>query len=67
MATRRWSKALGTDIHEVRMETNAHNVTLLFSWDGVIRVMPSGRPGFGPRGLVCPVAVERAARRRPAV
>ncbi|WP_420711461.1 hypothetical protein [Streptomyces sp. NRRL F-3307] len=42
MATRRWSKALGADVHEVRMKTNAHNVTLLFSWDGVIRVMPRG-------------------------
>jgi hypothetical protein len=30
-ATRRWSKALGVDFHEVRMETNAHNLTLLFS------------------------------------
>lgn len=30
-ATRRWSLALGIDFHEVRMETNAHNLTLLFS------------------------------------
>lgn len=30
-ATRRWSKALGIDFHEVRIETNAHNLTLLFS------------------------------------
>jgi hypothetical protein len=30
-ATRRWSKALGIDFHEVRIETNTHNLTLLFS------------------------------------
>jgi hypothetical protein len=30
-ATRRWSKALGIDFHEIRIETNAHNLTLLFS------------------------------------
>jgi hypothetical protein len=30
-ATRHWSNALGVDFHEVRMETNAHNLTLLFS------------------------------------
>ncbi|MFJ8554141.1 YxiG-like protein [Streptomyces sp. NPDC093676] len=30
-ATRRWSKTLGIDFHEVRMETSAHNLTLLFS------------------------------------
>jgi hypothetical protein len=30
-ATRHWSKALGIDFHEVRIETNAHNLTLLFS------------------------------------
>lgn len=30
-STRRWSKALGIDFHEVRFETNAHNLTLLFS------------------------------------
>lgn len=30
-ATRRWSKAVGIDFHEVRIETNAHNLTLLFS------------------------------------
>ncbi|MFE0464164.1 hypothetical protein ACFW1A_33415 [Kitasatospora sp. NPDC058965] len=30
-ATQRWSTALGIDFHEVRIETNAHNLTLLFS------------------------------------
>ncbi|MFF2571005.1 hypothetical protein [Streptomyces sp. NPDC058084] len=30
-ATCRWSKALGSDFHEVRIETNAHNLTSLFS------------------------------------
>ncbi|MGK5642597.1 YxiG-like protein [Streptomyces sp. URMC 126] len=30
-ATRRWSKAVGIDFHEVRLETNAHNLTLVFS------------------------------------
>ncbi|WP_329128907.1 hypothetical protein OG552_01650 [Streptomyces sp. NBC_01476] len=30
-ATQRWSKALGIDFHEVHLETNAHNLTLLFS------------------------------------
>lgn len=29
--TRHWSTALGVDFHEVRIETNAHNLTLLFS------------------------------------
>ncbi|MGM9385061.1 YxiG-like protein [Streptomyces antibioticus] len=28
---RRWSEALGIDFHEVRMETNAHTLTLVFS------------------------------------
>ncbi|MEU2296874.1 YxiG-like protein [Streptomyces antibioticus] len=30
-AGRRWSEALGIDFHEVRMETNAHTLTLVFS------------------------------------
>lgn len=30
-ATRRWSTAVGIDFHEVRIETNAHNLNLLFS------------------------------------
>nr|WP_234337906.1 hypothetical protein [Streptomyces sp. NRRL WC-3725] len=44
-ATRRWSKALGIDIHEVRMETNAHNVTLLFS-DLQVSEVPVGYAPF---------------------
>ncbi|MFF2214437.1 YxiG-like protein [Streptomyces antibioticus] len=28
---RRWSEVLGIDFHEVRMETNAHTLTLVFS------------------------------------
>ncbi|WP_455432012.1 YxiG-like protein [Streptomyces smyrnaeus] len=30
-ATRRWSTAIGIDSHDVRIKTNAHNLTLLFS------------------------------------
>lgn len=30
-ATRRWSKAVGIDFHEVHVETTAHDVKLLFS------------------------------------
>jgi hypothetical protein len=30
-AARRWSKAVGIDFHEVRIETNAHDLTLIFS------------------------------------
>ncbi|MEJ8632464.1 hypothetical protein [Streptomyces sp. MS2.AVA.5] len=30
-ATRRWSEAVGIDFHEVRVETNAHNLALVFS------------------------------------
>ena len=30
-AARRWSKAVGIDFHEVHIETNAHDLTLLFS------------------------------------
>jgi hypothetical protein len=26
-----WSDALGTDFHEVRMESNAHDVSLVFA------------------------------------
>ncbi|MFH9084750.1 hypothetical protein [Streptomyces sp. NPDC017673] len=44
-ATRRWSKALGIDIHEVRIETNAHNLTLLFS-DLQMSEVPVGHAPF---------------------
>ncbi|OSP29001.1 hypothetical protein B7767_40015 [Streptomyces sp. 13-12-16] len=44
-ATRRWSKALGVDFHEVRIETNAHDVTLLFS-DLQVSEVPVGYAPF---------------------
>lgn len=44
-ATRRWSKALGIDFHEVRTEANAHNVTLLFS-DVQVSEVPVGYAPF---------------------
>ncbi|CAG6394845.1 hypothetical protein NMG29_33015 [Streptomyces cocklensis] len=28
--TRRWTQAVGIDFHEVRLETNAHSLTLVF-------------------------------------
>ncbi|MET7440948.1 hypothetical protein [Streptomyces sp. NPDC005568] len=40
-ATRRWAQALGIDFHEVRIETNAHRLTLLFS-DLQISEVPDG-------------------------
>ncbi|MFF1926519.1 hypothetical protein ACFVW8_38895 [Streptomyces sp. NPDC058221] len=44
-ATRRWSTALGIDFREVRMETNAHNLTLLFS-DLQVTEVPVGYTPF---------------------
>ncbi|MFE5140651.1 hypothetical protein ACFRDV_23700 [Streptomyces fagopyri] len=44
-ATRRWSKALGIEFREVRMEANAHNVTLLFS-DLQVSEVPIGYAPF---------------------
>ncbi|MEU9297628.1 hypothetical protein [Streptomyces sp. NPDC048266] len=44
-ATRRWAKALGIDFHKVRMETSAHNVTLLFS-DLQVSQVPVGYAPF---------------------
>lgn len=44
-STRRWSNALGIDFHEVRLESNAHNVTLLFSELQVSEV-PAGYAPF---------------------
>ncbi|MFE0099873.1 hypothetical protein [Streptomyces sp. NPDC059009] len=44
-ATRRWSKALGIDFHEVSVETNAHNLTLLFS-DLQVSEVPVGYAPF---------------------
>ncbi|WP_329537250.1 hypothetical protein OG568_53115 (plasmid) [Streptomyces sp. NBC_01450] len=43
--TRRWSKALGIDFHEVRIETNAHNLALLFS-DLQVSEVPVGYAPF---------------------
>lgn len=42
-AARRWAEALGIDTHEVRMETHAHNVTLLFSDRQVLRKVREAR------------------------
>lgn len=44
-ATRRWSNALGIDFHEVRIETNAHNLTLVFS-DLEVTEIPVGYAPF---------------------
>ncbi|MGW0853781.1 YxiG-like protein [Streptomyces sp. NPDC002690] len=56
-ATRRWTEAVGIDFHEVRMETNAHDLTLLFS-DLEVCEVPVGYAPFvageelGPSGPV---------------
>ncbi|MFI9721294.1 hypothetical protein ACIHFE_16870 [Streptomyces sp. NPDC052396] len=44
-AARRWAEALGIDFHDVRIETNAHRVTLLFSELEVTEV-PTGYAPF---------------------
>ena len=44
-ATLRWSKAVGIDFHEVRLETNAHNLTLTFS-DLQVKAVPIGYAPF---------------------
>lgn len=44
-ATRRWSKAVGIDFHEVRVETNAHRLTLIFS-DLQVSEVPAGYAPF---------------------
>ncbi|MFI8074320.1 hypothetical protein ACIF85_36925 [Streptomyces sp. NPDC086033] len=44
-ATRRWSTAVGIDFHEVRVETNAHNLSLLFS-DLQVSEVPVGYAPF---------------------
>ncbi|MCX4615656.1 hypothetical protein OG228_45860 [Streptomyces mirabilis] len=44
-ATRRWSKALGLDFHEVRIESNTHNLALLFS-DLQVSEVPVGYAPF---------------------
>ncbi|MFE5720793.1 hypothetical protein ACFQ7P_20230 [Streptomyces erythrochromogenes] len=44
-AARRWSKAVGIDFHEVHIETNAHDLTLLFS-DLEVSEVPVGYAPF---------------------
>ncbi|GAB2813796.1 hypothetical protein GCM10027073_52610 [Streptomyces chlorus] len=44
-ATRRWAQAVGIDFHEVRIETNAHRLTLLFS-DLQVSEVPDGYAPF---------------------
>ncbi|MCX5409786.1 hypothetical protein OHA37_38795 [Streptomyces sp. NBC_00335] len=44
-ATRRWSKAVGIDFREVHIETNAHDLTLLFS-DLEVSEVPVGYAPF---------------------
>lgn len=43
--TFRWSKAIGIDFHEVRLETNAHNLTLVFS-ELEVKAVPVGYAPF---------------------
>ncbi|MEV7535226.1 hypothetical protein ACIQNV_22070 [Streptomyces hydrogenans] len=52
-ATRRWSKALGIDFHEVRIATNAQNLTLLFS-DLQVSEVPVGYTPFVAEQGDCP-------------
>lgn len=42
---RRWADALGLDFHEVRMEANGHNITLVFS-DLQVTELPTGYAPF---------------------
>jgi hypothetical protein len=42
--TRRWARNVGIDFHEVRLETNAHSLSLVFS-DLHVSVLP---PGYAP-------------------
>ncbi|MFE0851477.1 hypothetical protein ACFW5P_35225 [Streptomyces rochei] len=44
-AALRWSKAVGIDFHEVHIETNAHDLTLLFS-DLEVSEVPVGYAPF---------------------
>ncbi|MET8968917.1 YxiG-like protein [Streptomyces hydrogenans] len=52
-ATQRWSKALGIDFHEVRIATNAQNLTLLFS-DLQVSEVPAGYAPFVVEQGGCP-------------
>lgn len=44
-AARRWTKAVGINFHEVHIETNAHDLTLLFS-DVQVSEVPVGYAPF---------------------
>ncbi|QIQ02949.1 hypothetical protein [Streptomyces liangshanensis] len=44
-AARRWSAAVGIDFHEVRIETDAHNLALVFS-DLRVSEVPAGYTPF---------------------
>ncbi|MFD6438083.1 hypothetical protein [Streptomyces venezuelae] len=44
-AAERWSKEIGIDFHEVRIETNAHDLTLVFS-DLEVSEVPVGYAPF---------------------
>ncbi|MBE3014888.1 hypothetical protein IL992_37810 [Microbispora sp. NEAU-D428] len=46
---REWSEALGIDFHEVRFETNAHDITLVFS-DLQVTEVPAGYAPFSVTG-----------------
>jgi hypothetical protein len=49
--TDRWSRSLGLDFHEVRIETNGHNLTLIFSGLEVAEVDEGYSPfTVGPGG-----------------
>jgi hypothetical protein len=43
--TRRWWEALGIDLHEVRIETDVHRLTLVFS-DLRVSEVPTGYAPF---------------------
>lgn len=43
--TRRWKQGVGIDFHEVRLETNAHSLTLVFS-DLQVSQVPTGYAPF---------------------
>ncbi|MQY15014.1 hypothetical protein SRB5_51910 [Streptomyces sp. RB5] len=45
----RWSQAIGLDFHEVRVETNAHDLTLVFS-DLTVTDVPLGYTPFTVTG-----------------
>lgn len=40
-AARQWATAIGIDFHEVRIQTNAHDLTLIFS-DLQVQERPAG-------------------------